>query len=52
MVACKQTVLLLPKTSGDSAKSMANLESTHLGLSKLALFAKTRAHAVLAAGCT
>jgi hypothetical protein len=46
----KQTVFLLPETSGDLAKS-ANLDATHLGLSKLALFATARARAVLVVGC-
>jgi len=50
MEAGKQTVFLLPETSGDLAKS-TNLESTHLGLSKMVVFALARAGGDLAAGC-
>jgi hypothetical protein len=50
MEAGKQTVFLLPETSGDLWKR-ANLESTHLGLSTLALFHRARAGGALAAGC-
>jgi hypothetical protein len=50
MGAGKQTVFLLPETSGDLAKR-AKLGFTHLGLSTLALFATARARGVLAAGC-
>ena len=46
----KPTVFSLPETSGDLAKS-TNLESTHLGLSKMVVFATARARGVLAAGC-
>jgi hypothetical protein len=42
MVPGKQTVFLLPETSGDLVKR-DTLESTHLGLSNLALFTKTTA---------
>ena len=46
----KQTVFLLPETSGDLAKS-TNLECTHLMHAKLVLFAFARARGDLAAGC-
>ena len=51
MGAGKRTVFLLPVPSGASAKS-TNLECTHLIVSKMVLFAFTRAHGDLAAGCT
>ena len=50
MVAGKRTVFLMPVPRGALAKR-ANLESTHLGLSKLALFAMATVGGVLAAGC-
>ena len=50
MGAGKRTVFLLPVPSGASAKS-TNLECTHLIVSKMVLFAFTRAHGDLAAGC-
>jgi hypothetical protein len=50
MVPGKQTVFLVPVPRGALAKR-ANLGSTHLGLSKLALFALARARGDLAAGC-
>ena len=50
MVAGTQTVFLLPETSGDLAKT-ADLECTHLIVSKSAVFTTTRAHGDLAAGC-
>ena len=46
----KQTIFLLPVPSGALLKR-ANLESTHLGLSTLALFNFARARGDLAAGC-
>ena len=50
MVAGKQTVFLLPETSGDLAKT-ADLECTRLIVSKSAVFALARAGGDLAAGC-
>jgi hypothetical protein len=50
MRAGKRTVFLLPETSGDLWKS-TNLESTHLGLSKMVVFGTARGRVVLAAGC-
>ena len=50
MGAGKRTVFLLLETSIDLLKS-TNLESTHLGLSKMVVFGTARAHGVLAAGC-
>ena len=46
----KPSVFSLPVPSGASAKT-TNLESTHLGLSNLVLFALARAGGDLAAGC-
>ena len=46
----KRTVFLLPVPSGASAKT-ADLECTHLIVSKSAVFTTTRAHGDLAAGC-
>ena len=46
----KQTVFLLPETSGDLLKS-TNLECTHLMHAKLVLFTFARARGDLAAGC-
>ena len=50
MVVGRRTVFLLPVPRGALAKR-ANLESTHLGLSKLALFTLARVGGVLATGC-
>ena len=50
MVLGKRTLFLQPETSGDLAKT-TNLESTHLGLSNLVLFALATASGDLAAGC-
>jgi hypothetical protein len=50
MRAGRQTVFLLPETAGDLWKS-TNLESTHLGLSKVVVFGRARAGGDLAAGC-
>ena len=46
MRAGKQTIFLLPETSGDLRKS-----TTHLGLSKMVAFDRARAGGDLAAGC-
>jgi hypothetical protein len=50
MGAGRHTVFFLLETSGDLAKS-TNSESTHLGLSKMVVFALARAGGDLAAGC-
>ena len=50
MGAGKRTVFLLLVPRGALLKS-TNLESTHLGLSKMVVFGTARAHDVLAAGC-
>jgi hypothetical protein len=48
MVPGKQTIFLLLETSRDLAKT-ANLDSTHMSESNLALFAMATADGVLAA---
>jgi hypothetical protein len=50
MVAGKQTISLLPVTSSDLLAKRANLGFAHMHLmvSKIALFAKTRAHGDMA----